>query len=82
MITVKRRELKERMIKAGLTGAGLAKKAGITQGYVCLILNGKRTVLPPTAKKICDVLFCNFDDVFFIGWEASDNVTDRNTNSK
>ena len=70
MIIAKGKELKERIIKAGLTGVGLAKAAGVSQGYVCQIINGKRTILPPTAKKICDTLNCNFDDIFIIRQEV------------
>lgn len=66
MITAKQAELKTRMIHNGFTGAGLAKAAGISQDYVVYILKCKRTIRPPTAKKICDVLGCAFDDVFEI----------------
>ena len=66
MITIKAEELKTRMIHEGFTGAGLAKATNITQGYICQILNGKRAIRPPTAKKICDVLNCKFDDIFRI----------------
>ena len=54
------------MIRTGYTGAGLAKATGLTQGYMSFVLRGKRTVLPPTAKKICKALGCEFDDVFII----------------
>ena len=66
MIIIKKDAISERMIKGGFTGAELARTAGISKGYVCQILNGKRTVLPPTAKKICDALDCEFDDAFEI----------------
>jgi len=67
MITIKKNKLSEHMVKAGFTGAGLARAARISQGYVCQVMNGKRAILAPTAKKICDALGCNFDDVFEIG---------------
>ena len=66
MITVRGTELKECMIRNGFTGAGLARATGISKGYVCQMINGKRNILPPTAKKICDALGCSFDDVFTI----------------
>ena len=66
MITARCEELRERMIRAGLTGAGLARAAGISQGYICQMMNGKRSILPPTAKKITEALQCGFDDVFVI----------------
>ena len=66
MICTKGKALSEQMIRAGLTGAGLARTTGITQGYICQIVNGKRSPMPPTAKRICDALGCEFDDVFEI----------------
>ena len=66
MITVKTAALNERMIKTGYTGAELSRATGITRGYISQMLNGKRSILPPTAKKICDALGCVFDDVFEI----------------
>lgn len=66
MITAKSTELRNDMIRKGFTGKGLAEKAGISQGYIVYILQGKRSVLPPTAKKICDALGCDFDDVFIV----------------
>ena len=77
MIHAKSEALQDRMIRSGLTGAGLARATGITQGYVCLIINGKRAILPPTAKKICDVLACGFDDIFTIRREVNTDVADR-----
>jgi len=64
LIVAKKDALSCRMAKAGFTGAGLAKAAGISQGYVVLILSGKRSPLPPIAKKICTTLRCDFDDIF------------------
>ena len=66
MITAKLPDLKNIMIRRGLTGAGLARISGISQAHVVYIIQGKRNILPPTAKKICDALNCAFDDVFEI----------------
>ena len=66
MITARRTKLKNTMIRRGFTGAGLARTTGISQSYIVNILQGKRSILPPTAKKICDALGCEFDDVFEI----------------
>jgi transcriptional regulator with XRE-family HTH domain len=66
MITVKQPELKNTMVRQGYTGAGLARATGISQAYIVYILQGKRSILPPTAKKISDALRCDFDDVFEI----------------
>jgi len=67
LITAKKAELKTAMIKKGFTGAGLARTTGISQAYIVYILQGKRSILPPTAKKICDALGCDFDDIFMVG---------------
>jgi len=76
MIIVNVNKLTERMAKAGFTGAGLARATKITQGYMCQIVNGKRSVLPPTAKKLCDALSCEFDDVFEIKRNEDGSVSD------
>ncbi len=66
MIEIKETELKKRMIKLGYTQSKLAKVAGISQSYIVMILSGKRSMLPPTAKKIYEALKCEFDDIFTI----------------
>ena len=66
MIITDTNKLKEVMTRKGFTGAGFAKASGISQCYVVQILQGKRTILAPIAKKICDTLECDFDDVFSI----------------
>ena len=66
LITTKKPEFRNAMIRKGYTGAGLATAAGLTQGYVSYVMRGKRSILPPTAKRICEVLECEFDDVFSI----------------
>ena len=53
-------------IRRGFTGAGLARATGLTQGHVSQIMSGKRSILPPTAIKICSALDCQFDDIFVI----------------
>jgi len=70
MIIAKRSEITARMAKTGFTGVGLSKAAGISQGYVVQILSGKRNPLPPTAKKICAALQCEFDDIFTLKKEG------------
>jgi len=81
MIRAKRDLLADRMIREGFTGAGLARAVRLTQGYVCQVVNGKRTILPPTAKKICDVLGCEFDDVFEIAMRKGDKNDDTEANN-
>jgi len=69
MITVKTRDLKRLILKAGLTQAAFSKKIGVTQGYVSQLLMGKRSVSAPTAKAITESLGCTFDDVFEVAKE-------------
>lgn len=64
MINIKNKEFLETMAKQGLTQIELAKKAGLYQSYISMIINKKRSMRAPTAKKICEVLKCNFDDIF------------------
>ena len=66
MIIAKPQNLYKLMAKKGFTGNRLAEKTGITQGYMSYIIRGRRAVLPPTAKKICDALQCDFDEIFEI----------------
>ena len=55
------------MARGGYTGVALSRAAGITPSHISQLINGRRqTVLPTTAKRICDALGCNFDDVFEI----------------
>ena len=64
MITLKVDSMKAQMAKRGFSALGLSRAAGVSQSYFCQILNRKRMVAAPTAKKICDALDCSFDDVF------------------
>ena len=64
MIVAKTEHIKGRMARKGYTGVELAKAVGITQGYVAQVLSGKKTIRATTAKKICEVLHSNFDDIF------------------
>jgi DNA-binding XRE family transcriptional regulator len=71
MIKAKKNEIQNIMIRRGFTGVGLAKASDISQSYIVQIINGKRTLLATTAKKICGTLQCEFDDIFFIVREVS-----------
>lgn len=66
MIIVKQEEIKIVMAKAGFTGTGLAEATQLSQSYITQLLNNKRNVSPPVAKRICQVLNCTFDDIFSI----------------
>ena len=67
MIITNTEKLKELMTRKGFTGAGFARATKISQCYIVQILQGKRTILAPIAKKICDTLECDFDEIFTIG---------------
>ena len=68
---IKTRELKLLMIKRGFSGAGLAQAAKLTQAHIVNILRGRVSPRPSTAKKLCDALGCEFDDIFEIKAENS-----------
>lgn len=82
MITINRQALDERMIRQGYTKAGLARAAGISKGYVSQVLNCKRQIMPPIAKKICETLACSFDDIFSIQKEVKNNDTATHEDAK
>ena len=54
------------MAKSGFTGVALAEATNLSQSYVTQILNCKRSISPPVAKRICEILKCDFDDIFII----------------
>ncbi len=53
-------------IKSGYTMSGLAKAAGVSQQFISAIIKGRYRPSAVTAKKICDVLDVEFDQVFEI----------------
>lgn len=44
----------------------LAKKAGLSSGYMSQLASGKRNPSGKVARSIVDVLECDFEDIFFI----------------
>lgn len=59
-------EFIERIVEKGLSYRQLAKKVGISQTTMCLIVSGERNPSPNTAVNICKALECQFSDIFFI----------------
>lgn len=55
----------EARLKAGFSMRGLAAAAGISYGAVFHIEHGK-AVMPKSARKLCEVLGVEFDEVFMI----------------
>jgi transcriptional regulator with XRE-family HTH domain len=70
MIIAKKHELIRRMAHMGFSGIGLARASQLSQSYISQIISGKRSVLAPTARKMCAVLQCDFGDVFMLKGEV------------
>lgn len=56
----------EKIVEKGFSYRQLAKEVGISQTTISLILKGERNPSPETAVNICEVLGCQFSDIFFI----------------
>jgi transcriptional regulator with XRE-family HTH domain len=52
-------------IKNGFSQRELAKRAELSSALISQIENSERNPSPNSAKKICDALHVNFDDIFF-----------------
>lgn len=65
MIKVKP-ELNRIRIKSGYTMTGLAQAAGISQQFISALIKGRYNPSAVTAKKICDALGVEFDEIFTI----------------
>jgi len=59
------KKLKEIRMKNHYTTLEMAKKVGISQGYYCLIENGKRRLYYDVAVKIAGVFNLKPDDLFY-----------------
>ena len=66
MITIDKGKASMFMAKAGFNGVGFADAVEISPCYANLLLNGKRHASPPLAKRMCEVLKCDFNDIFAI----------------
>ena len=67
--------LEEKLIETGLSYRQLAKKIGISQTTISLLIKGERNPSPDSAKKICNALNCQFNDIFFISNDYKSNQT-------
>ena len=74
MITTKRKALQHKVLRAGFNGAQFASELGVSRPYMSNILNGRRNVTAPLAKKICTVLGADFDELFEIDGEKSEVI--------
>ena len=58
------RYLPELIVRRGDTVTSFANSINLTKQGLGQIINGKINPSPPTAKKICTLLGCKFDDIF------------------
>lgn len=65
MIKVKS-QLDHIRIKSGYSITELAQAVGVSQQFISAIMKGVYAPSPKTAKKICDILEVEFDEVFEI----------------
>ena len=56
----------ELLLRKGFTRRELGRQAGISEVYAQQISNGDRHPGAKVAKRICDSLSVEFDDIFFI----------------
>ncbi len=63
-IQLKENEMASLIAKNGDTQVSFSNKIGITKQGLGQILSGKFNPSPVTAKRICDVLDCDFDEIF------------------
>ncbi|MGB9847405.1 MAG: helix-turn-helix transcriptional regulator [Desulfotomaculales bacterium] len=59
-------EFQELLLRKGFTQRAFGRAIGVAESYACQIANGERNPGPGVAKKICEVLEVEFDDIFFI----------------
>lgn len=74
-VHIKDLDFKELLIRKGLSQRGFSKKTGISSPYMSQIINGNRNPGPEMAKKICEGLDVEFDQIFFIdnGYKSKQN---------
>jgi putative transcriptional regulator len=65
MIKTKIDALIDIRIKKGFSQRELARKTGLSCSFISQIEKKNRNVSPSTAKKICDALEVDFEDIFF-----------------
>jgi DNA-binding XRE family transcriptional regulator len=59
-------DFEEQLIRNGYSKRSFAEAAGIGQVTVLQIVNGDRRPSPRIAKRICEALEVEFDDIFVI----------------
>ena len=62
---------KETRIKSGFSLRSISKAAGLTPAVLCRLEKGG-AILPSTARKVCEVMKCEFDELFEIKQEGKE----------
>ena len=57
-------DLYNRVVKSGRSRSRLAKEASLSLSHISSVMRGKYSISPEKAKKICEILNCEFDDIF------------------
>ena len=65
----------EKIVENGYSYRQLAEKVGISQTSISLIIKGAS---PENAVKICKILNCQFNDIFFINNDYKSNQQTQN----
>lgn len=65
-IKTKVSELEKRILIAGFSKLSFVKAAGMSYQTLFRLLDGGRNASPYMAKKICETLKCEFDELFEI----------------
>lgn len=66
VLHAKENQLRKTRIKKGMSIRALSKNSGLSTATICKAENGNAFPMPMTAKKICDALGADFDDLFEI----------------
>ena len=59
-------ELRQSRIKAGYSQKRLVEELKLSINYISMLENGRKNPSPGVAKKICNILNKEFDDIFYI----------------
>lgn len=59
-------KFQELLLRKGFSKRGLGRQAGISEVYAQQITKGDRNPSAKVAKRICESLEVEFDDIFFI----------------
>lgn len=59
-------EFNQTLVKKGFSKRAFARESGLSESTFIQISNGKQSPRPGTAKKICDALLMDFDEIFIM----------------